>query len=185
MAARSISAWHASAVSGVSSDGFHTTVSPHTNAIAVFHAQTATGKLNAVITPTTPSGCQVSISRCPGRSEAMVLPYSCRDRPTANWQMSIISCTSPRASEVILPASIVTSVARSALCSTSSSPRRATRAPRDGRRGGAPRRKRLRGFGYRGVGLFGRGLGDGEQHLAGDGRAGLQAVAAWLAEFGA
>ena len=41
-------------------------------------------------------------------------------------------------------------------------------------RGGAPRRKRLRGFGYRGVGLFGRGLCDGEQHLTGDGRAGLQ-----------
>ena len=73
-AARSISAWHANAVNGVSSDGFHTTVSPHTNAIAVFQAQTATGKLNAVMTPTTPSGCQVSISRCPGRSDAMVLP---------------------------------------------------------------------------------------------------------------
>ena len=42
-AARSISAWHANAVNGVSSDGFHTTVSPHTNAIAVFQAHTATG----------------------------------------------------------------------------------------------------------------------------------------------
>ena len=131
-AARSISAWQASAVSGVSSEGFHTTVSPHTSATAVFHAQTATGKLNAVITPTTPSGCQVSISRCPGRSEAMVRPYSWRDSPTANSQMSIISCTSPSASEVILPASTVTSVARSALCSTSSSPSRATSAPRTG-----------------------------------------------------
>ena len=46
--------------------------------------------------------------------------------------MSIISCTSPRASEVILPASTLTSVARSALCSTSSSPSRATSAPRTG-----------------------------------------------------
>ena len=62
-AARSISAWHAIAVSGVSSEGFHTTVSPQTSATAVFHAHTATGKLNAVMTPTTPSGCHVSISR--------------------------------------------------------------------------------------------------------------------------
>ena len=71
-----MSAWQAIAVNGVSSEGFHTTVSPHTSATAAFHAHTATGKLNAVITPTTPSGCQVSISRCPGRSEAMVRPYS-------------------------------------------------------------------------------------------------------------
>lgn len=73
-AARVSSAWQASAVNGASSEGFHSTVSPHTSATAVFHAQTATGKLNAVITPTTPSGCQVSMSRCPGRSEAMVRP---------------------------------------------------------------------------------------------------------------
>ena len=60
----------------------------------------------------------------------------------------------------------------------------------DGCRGGAPRRKRLRCFGYRSVCLFGSGLGDGEQHVAGDGRAGLQAGDAPLAlagraEFGA
>ena len=61
-------------MSGVSSDGFHTTVSPHTSAIAAFQDHTATGKLKAVITPTTPSGCQVSISRWPGRSEAIVRP---------------------------------------------------------------------------------------------------------------
>ena len=72
--ARSQQRLQASAVSGVVSDGFHTTASPHTSATAVFHDHTATGKLNAVITPTTPSGCQVSISRCPGRSEAIVRP---------------------------------------------------------------------------------------------------------------
>ena len=48
--------------------------SPQTKARQAFHAQTATGKLNAEITPTTPSGCQVSIIRCPGRSVAMVSP---------------------------------------------------------------------------------------------------------------
>ena len=41
----------ASAVSGVFSDGFHTTVSPQTRASAAFHDQTATGKLKAEMTP--------------------------------------------------------------------------------------------------------------------------------------
>ena len=65
-AARSNAACTASAVSGVFSDGFQTTGSPQTSASAAFHDQTATGKLKAVITPTTPSGCQVSIIRCSG-----------------------------------------------------------------------------------------------------------------------
>ena len=64
----------ASAVSGVFSDGFHTTGSPQTSARAAFHDHTATGKLNAEITPQTPSGCQVSIIRWSGRSVAMVRP---------------------------------------------------------------------------------------------------------------
>jgi hypothetical protein len=53
----------ASDVSGVSSLGFQTTVSPQTRAIAVFHDHTAAGKLNAEMTATTPSGCQVSARR--------------------------------------------------------------------------------------------------------------------------
>ena len=64
----------ARAVSGVRSDGFHTTGSPHTSAIAAFQLQTATGKLNAETTATGPSGCQVSVSRCPGRSDAIERP---------------------------------------------------------------------------------------------------------------
>jgi hypothetical protein len=64
----------ASAVTGVFSDGFQTTLSPQTKARQAFHAQTATGKLKAEITPTTPKGCQVSIIRWPGRSVAMVRP---------------------------------------------------------------------------------------------------------------
>ena len=44
------------AQSGVGPAGFHTTGSPHTAAMALFHDQTATGKLKAVMTPTTPSG---------------------------------------------------------------------------------------------------------------------------------
>src|SRR5439155_16071966 len=44
------------AVSGVFSEGFQTVASPQTAASAAFHDQTATGKLNAVITAMTPSG---------------------------------------------------------------------------------------------------------------------------------
>ena len=64
----------ASALSGVFSDGFQITGSPQTSASAAFHAQTATGKLKAEMTAHGPSGCQVSIMRWPGRSEAMVRP---------------------------------------------------------------------------------------------------------------
>lgn len=56
------------------SEGFQTTELPQTMASAAFHDHTATGKLKAEITPTTPSGCQVSIIRWPGRSVAMVRP---------------------------------------------------------------------------------------------------------------
>jgi hypothetical protein len=62
------------AVSGVSGDGFHTTQSPHTAAISAFHDHTATGKLKALITATTPSGCHCSYSRCMGRSLCIVSP---------------------------------------------------------------------------------------------------------------
>ncbi len=82
-AARSNRAWTARAVSGVFSEGFQTTGSPQTRASAAFQDHTATGKLKAEITPTTPSGCQVSIIRCCGRSVAMARPNSWRDRPTA------------------------------------------------------------------------------------------------------
>ena len=59
---------------GVFSEGFQTTASPQTKASALFQAHTATGKLKAEMTPTTPAGCQVSIIRWPGRSEAIVRP---------------------------------------------------------------------------------------------------------------
>ena len=60
--------------SGVCGDGRHTVTLPQTAAMQAFHAQTATGKLNAVMTPTTPSGCHCSYMRCAGRSECIVLP---------------------------------------------------------------------------------------------------------------
>ena len=58
----------------MSDEGFQMTGSPHASASAVFQLHTATGKLNAVMTPIGPRGCHVSNMRCPGRSEAMVSP---------------------------------------------------------------------------------------------------------------
>src|SRR5215813_13201818 len=62
------------AVSGVFSEGFQIVASPQTAASVGFHDQTATGKLNALITATTPSGCHCSISRWFGRSDWIVRP---------------------------------------------------------------------------------------------------------------
>ena len=64
----------AMAVNGVWLDGFHTVLSPHTAAMAAFQLHTATGKLKALITPTTPSGCHCSYIRWSARSECMVSP---------------------------------------------------------------------------------------------------------------
>ena len=73
----------AAAQSGAFSLGFQITGSPHTNASIAFHAHTATGKLNAEITPTTPSGCHSSLNRWFGRSLAIVSPVKLRLSPTA------------------------------------------------------------------------------------------------------
>ncbi len=108
------------------------TGSPQTSASAAFQDQTATGKLKAEMIAHGPSGCQVSVIRWPGRSEAMARPYNCRDRPTAKSQMSIISCTSPRPSDTILPTSSVTSAPRASFEARNSSPSRRTSSPRRG-----------------------------------------------------
>src|ERR1700722_9674814 len=94
---------------GVFSEPFHTHTSPQTQASILFQLHTATGKLNADIMPTIPSGCHCSYIRCLGLSLCMVKPCSCRERPTAKSHMSIISCTSPRPSCRLLPISYETS----------------------------------------------------------------------------
>ncbi len=131
-AARRASSIVADDDSNVLSDGFHTTGSPHTMASAAFHDHTATGKLKALITPIGPIGCHVSLRRWSGRSDAIVNPCSWRDSPTARSQMSIISCTSPRPSDRILPVSIDTRTARSCLFARSVSPSTRITSPRRG-----------------------------------------------------
>jgi hypothetical protein len=130
--ARSTTACTASAVSGVFSEGFQTTGSPQTSARPAFQHHTATGKLNAEMTPQTPSGCHDSIIRWPALSVAMVRPYSWRDSPTAKSQISIISWTSPRPSDTILPVSSVTRRPRSTFTARNSSASIRTNSPRRG-----------------------------------------------------
>ncbi len=62
------------AVSGVLGEGFQTLTLPQIAARKAFHDQTATGKLNAEMIPTTPSGCHCSYMRCCSRSECIVRP---------------------------------------------------------------------------------------------------------------
>lgn len=76
-------------------------------AMALFHPYTATGKLKAVMTPTTPRGFQFSIKTWPGRSEGSTDPPTIRDNPTAKSQMSTYSWTSPMPSGLILPEEVM------------------------------------------------------------------------------
>ena len=97
--------WIATPQRGVFSEPFQIVTSPQTAASIAFQLHTATGKLNAEITPTIPIGCHCSYILWFGRSLCMVSPYNWRLKPTAKSQMSIISCTSPRPSWLILPIS--------------------------------------------------------------------------------
>ena len=65
----------ASADSGVSSDGFKTTVHPTAKAGAILRVIIAIGKFQGVIAATTPIGCFKTIIRLSNSFEAMVSPY--------------------------------------------------------------------------------------------------------------
>src|SRR5688572_32439008 len=103
------------AESGVSSDGFNTTVLPHTSAGMIFHDGIAIGKFHGVIIEHTPSGCRSDIANLSRSSDGAVWP--CMRRPSAarKYVMSIASCTSPRVSSSTLPISRVMSRAKSSL----------------------------------------------------------------------
>src|SRR5437764_268289 len=55
-------------------EAVHTVALPRMAARQAFQDHTATGKLRAEMTPTTPSGCHCSDMRCFGRSECMLSP---------------------------------------------------------------------------------------------------------------
>ena len=109
------------AMSGVSGEGFQSTQSPHTAAIMAFQAQTATGKLKAVMTPTDAQRMPLLVHAVAAAARSA---WSGRRAGATGRRrsraMSIISCTSPRPSARILPISSVTSAPSSSLCSRSS-----------------------------------------------------------------
>ncbi len=93
---------------------------------------TATGKLPAVITATTPTGLRNVNSCLSGISDGTVCPYSRRPSPRKKSQVSMISCTSPRASAAGLPISRVTIAASRSLLAAISRPTFAITCPRTG-----------------------------------------------------
>mmetsp|Transcript_10278 Transcript_10278/g.24590 ORF Transcript_10278/g.24590 Transcript_10278/m.24590 type:complete len:218 (-) Transcript_10278:358-1011(-) len=111
---------------------FQMLVLPQMSDSAMFQPHTATGKLNAVITPTLPSGFQHSRREWVARSLGITWPLMQRLRPTARSQMSMNSCTSPMPSARILPISSETSSPRGSTYLRSSSPIWRTISPRLG-----------------------------------------------------
>ena len=71
--------------------GFQTHMLPQIKARAIFHPNTALGKLNAVITPTIPSGFHYSIIKCYGLSDGITVPFIDLLNPQAKSQISMVS----------------------------------------------------------------------------------------------
>lgn len=101
---------------------FQTQTSPQINPNAKFHPNTATGKLKAVIIPTTPNGFHYSIIKWDGLSDGITKPYNDLDNPHAISQISIISYTSPNPSDFILPISKATNIPNASFYFLNSSP---------------------------------------------------------------
>src|SRR3546814_15735864 len=80
---------------GVLGEGFQMQMSPQAAATKPFQAQTATGKLNAEMIPTTPIGSHCPYMRWLGRSECMVNPSSLRALPPVNPQLVLTPSHSP------------------------------------------------------------------------------------------
>ena len=74
MPACRISCAKASAIAGVYSAGFHTTVFPHRSAGTRYQDGTATGKLPAVMMAATPTGTRNVKSCLSGISDGTVIP---------------------------------------------------------------------------------------------------------------
>src|SRR5690625_442768 len=67
---------NASAVKGVSSDGFSTTVQPAAKAGAIFLVTKAEGKFQAIMAPQTPIGCFIANNRCSLFGVGSTSPYN-------------------------------------------------------------------------------------------------------------
>ena len=87
----------ASAMSGVSSAGFHTHAQPAATAAATFLAPCASGKFQGVISPATPAGrCSMRNSR-PASGWGAMRPYTRRASSPNHWKKLAAYSNSPAA----------------------------------------------------------------------------------------
>ena len=98
----------------------------------IFQLGTAMGKLPAVTIPTTPKGRRYVVRSLFGISEGTVCPYSRLPSDWKKWQVSMASCTSPRASLSVLPISRVTRRDRASFSRSSALPSVPMSPPRTG-----------------------------------------------------
>ena len=125
-------ATYCSATSGVSDAGFSSTAFPATSAGATFHAGSAQGKFQGVMTATTPSGCRIVHRRVVGISDGRVLPPRRNPSPEYHSSRLMPFSTSPRASPSTLPSSRVSSRASASSRDRAISAARASTRPRSG-----------------------------------------------------
>src|SRR5262245_8722731 len=102
-------------LSGTFSDGFNTNVLPHANATGNIHNGTMAGKLNGVMPTQTPTGCRTVSQSTFEAILGNTWPMSKLGMPHANSTISIPRCTDARASDNVLPCSLVTSRASSSV----------------------------------------------------------------------
>lgn len=111
---------------------FQVTVSPQMRAMAAFHAKTALGKLKAVMTPTVPKGFQTYIMKWSFRSELNTWPPIVLERPHAMSHISMVSWTSPKPYDNILPIYSDTNLPKAYFLALNASPICRTMSPRTG-----------------------------------------------------
>ena len=115
-----------SAADGTFSLGLSTTVLPAAMAIGKNHIGTMAGKLNGLMTATTPSGWRIEDTSTRVEAFSVNPPLSRCGMPQANSTTSWPRATSPRASASTLPCSAVMSSASSPARALSSSRKRNT-----------------------------------------------------------
>ena len=107
-----------STASGSCSDGLQTNVFPHAIAKGRNHIGTMNGKLNGVIAAKTPIGWRIMSESIPRETSSRFEPCMSEGMPVATSTHSIPRPTSPVASLIVLPLSVVTRSASSSFASS-------------------------------------------------------------------
>ena len=105
--ASSISSANKIGTEGSLSDGLSMNAFPQTIAGVNIHIGIIAGKLNGVIPPQTPSGCFIEYISIPGPALSVNSPLSICGAPIQYSATSSPLCTSPFASGIVLPCSLL------------------------------------------------------------------------------